>query len=164
MVMRLDLGQHPARVPDLPNVERRRKRQRAPEMLEGTRRVARRIRDHPGVVPEPRVLRAQPKRGDDRRSRLGEVPRFQCRPRKGVSAVDITPDTILGRGSLIRLLDVAVVVGSEDGRLYLVSLADGKELWNYEIGQGITSSPAVADGRVVVGSEDGSVYCFGVKK
>ena len=45
-----------------------------------------------------------------------------------------------------------------------MSLADGKELWNYEIGQGITSSPAVADGRVVVGSEDGSVYCFGVKK
>ena len=56
-----------------------------------------------------------------------------------------------------------VVVGSDDGRLYLVSLATGKELWSYEIGQPISSSPAVAGGRVVVGSEDGGVYCFGPK-
>jgi outer membrane protein assembly factor BamB len=56
-----------------------------------------------------------------------------------------------------------VVVGSDDGRLYLVSLADGKELWSYEIGQAIESSPAVADGKIVIGSNDGSVYCFGVK-
>jgi outer membrane protein assembly factor BamB len=56
-----------------------------------------------------------------------------------------------------------VVVGSDDGRLYLVSLAAGKQLWSYEIGQPVSSSPAVADGRVVVGSEDGSVYCFGKK-
>ena len=56
-----------------------------------------------------------------------------------------------------------VVVGSDDGRLYLVSLATGKQLWSYEIGQPVSSSPAVADGRVIVGSEDGSVYCFGKK-
>jgi outer membrane protein assembly factor BamB len=55
------------------------------------------------------------------------------------------------------------VVGSNDGRLYLVSLKDGQELWSYEIGQPVESSPAVAGGRIVVGSDDGSVYCFGVK-
>jgi outer membrane protein assembly factor BamB len=55
----------------------------------------------------------------------------------------------------------AVVVGSEDGRLYCVALADGTERWAYEIGGGVTSSPALADGRIVVGSEDGNVYCFG---
>ena len=56
-----------------------------------------------------------------------------------------------------------VVVGSDDGRVYLVSLSDGKELWSYEIGQPVGSSPAVAEGKFVIGSEDGSVYCFGTK-
>ena len=56
-----------------------------------------------------------------------------------------------------------VLVGSDDGRLYLVRLSDGKELWSYEIGQAIDSSPAVADGKIVIGSNDGSVYCFGAK-
>ena len=57
----------------------------------------------------------------------------------------------------------AIIVGSGDGRLYCVALADGKERWAYEIGAPVTASPAVADGRIVVGAEDGSVYCFGAK-
>ncbi|HXG48365.1 MAG TPA: PQQ-binding-like beta-propeller repeat protein, partial [Methylomirabilota bacterium] len=56
-----------------------------------------------------------------------------------------------------------VVVGSDDGRLYVVSLKDGTELWSYEIGQPVGSSPAVAGDRVIVGSDDGGVYCFGSK-
>ena len=56
-----------------------------------------------------------------------------------------------------------VVVGSEDGRLYMVALADGKELWSYEIGEALTSSPAIVNNLVVIGSEDGSVYAFGPK-
>ncbi len=56
-----------------------------------------------------------------------------------------------------------VVVGSDDGRLYLVSLDKGQQVWMYEVGQPIESSPAVADGKVVVGSDDGSLYCFGEK-
>jgi len=44
-----------------------------------------------------------------------------------------------------------------------LSLGDGKELWSYEIGQPIDSSPAVADGKIVIGSDDGGVYCFGAK-
>jgi outer membrane protein assembly factor BamB len=43
----------------------------------------------------------------------------------------------------------------------MVKLADGSELWSYEVGQPIGSSPAVASGRVVIGGEDGNVYCFG---
>jgi len=54
-----------------------------------------------------------------------------------------------------------VVFGSDDGRLYVVSLAEGRELWAYEIGGAISASPAVAAGRIVIGSEDGAVYCFG---
>ena len=59
------------------------------------------------------------------------------------------------------LIPAVVHVGSDDGRFYLVSLKDGRELWSYEIGQPIDSSPAVADGKIVIGSNDGSVYCFG---
>jgi outer membrane protein assembly factor BamB len=56
-----------------------------------------------------------------------------------------------------------VLVGSDDGHIYMVSLDKGKELWSYEIGQSVGSSPAVADGKVVIGSDDGSVYAFGAK-
>jgi outer membrane protein assembly factor BamB len=53
-----------------------------------------------------------------------------------------------------------VVVGSDDGRLYLLDLADGRSLWSYEIGEAVASSPAVARGWVVVGADDGQVYAF----
>jgi outer membrane protein assembly factor BamB len=46
----------------------------------------------------------------------------------------------------------------------MLSLADGKEIWNYEIGQGITSSPAVVNGKIVIGSDDGNVYAFDAAK
>ena len=61
------------------------------------------------------------------------------------------------------LCDGKVVVGSNDGRLYILSLEDGKELWNYENGESLRGSPAVARGRIVVGADDGNVYAFGEK-
>jgi len=54
-----------------------------------------------------------------------------------------------------------VVFGSGDGRLYVLSLDDGSELWSYEIGRSLFSSPAVADGVILIGSNDGSLYAFG---
>ena len=60
--------------------------------------------------------------------------------------------------------DGKVLVGSDDGRLYMVSLTTGKRLWDFETEDVISASPAVANGRVVIGSEDGKVYCFGQKK
>ena len=52
------------------------------------------------------------------------------------------------------------LVGSSDGRLYLLRLTDGELLWSYQIGQPIVSSPAVAGGVVIIGSEDGYLYAF----
>ena len=57
-----------------------------------------------------------------------------------------------------------VVVGSEDGRLYLLGLRDGEERWSYEIGASLTASPAVTEGLVVIGAEDGVVYAFGPRR
>ena len=53
-----------------------------------------------------------------------------------------------------------VVFGSMDGKLYVVSLLDGKEISSYEVGEAISSTPALAGGRIVVGCEDGKVYAF----
>jgi outer membrane protein assembly factor BamB len=56
-----------------------------------------------------------------------------------------------------------VVFGSDDGRLYLVDLGSGEEVWSTTLGEAVTASPAVAGGRVVIGSEDGVLYCYGAK-
>jgi len=53
-----------------------------------------------------------------------------------------------------------VIVGSDDGRIYMVGLKDGKELWSYEIGQPVQSSPAVVENKIVIGCDDGAVYAF----
>jgi outer membrane protein assembly factor BamB len=57
-----------------------------------------------------------------------------------------------------------VVFGSSDGKLYVVDLASGKQLWSYEIGKALIASPAVGKGLLVIGSEDGVAYAFGPKK
>jgi outer membrane protein assembly factor BamB len=54
-----------------------------------------------------------------------------------------------------------VVVGSDDGRLYVLALADGRQIWSYELGDAVASSPAVLGGLIVVGCADGYVYAFG---
>jgi len=46
----------------------------------------------------------------------------------------------------------------------MLRLADGQEVWSYEIGRPIFSSPAVARGTVVVGSDDGYLYAFRATK
>ena len=57
-----------------------------------------------------------------------------------------------------------VIVGSNDGRLYIVRLKDGKLLSSFETDDSITASPAVVDGKIIIGSEDGTLYCLGAKK
>jgi len=45
----------------------------------------------------------------------------------------------------------------------MVRLDDAVEVWSYEIGSAVSSSPAVGGGMVVVGSDDGKLYASGPK-
>jgi outer membrane protein assembly factor BamB len=54
-----------------------------------------------------------------------------------------------------------VIAASGDGRLYILDITTGREIWNYEIGCAIFSTPAVISNMIVVGAQDGKVYVFG---
>jgi outer membrane protein assembly factor BamB len=54
-----------------------------------------------------------------------------------------------------------VVVGSGDGRLYVLALGDGAEVWSYDAGQPIRSSPAVVGGMVIAGTDGGTLFALG---
>ena len=54
-----------------------------------------------------------------------------------------------------------VFVGSSDGKLYVLDLASGKKLWEFEAGAPFTASPAIADGRLIIGDGDGRLYSIG---
>jgi outer membrane protein assembly factor BamB len=54
-----------------------------------------------------------------------------------------------------------VIVGSSDGKLYVLQLATGAKLWEFDAGAALTASPAIADGRIIIGDTDGRIYAFG---
>ncbi len=51
-------------------------------------------------------------------------------------------------------------IGSEDGLLYAINTADGKELWHFTTGGPITSSPALVNGIIYLTSHDGKLYAI----
>ena len=54
-----------------------------------------------------------------------------------------------------------VYVGSNDGRFYVLDLAKGTKLWEFNAGGAVSASPAIASGRIVIGDQNGKLYCFG---
>ncbi len=54
-------------------------------------------------------------------------------------------------------------MGSNDGHFYVLDLATGKKLWNFEAGAPLSASPAIAAGHIVIGAQDGRLYCFGAR-
>jgi outer membrane protein assembly factor BamB len=55
-----------------------------------------------------------------------------------------------------------VYVGASDGKLHVLSLADGKSIATHQLGVPIASSPLIADDTLYVGGYDGNVYAFAV--
>src|SRR6476660_8559368 len=55
-----------------------------------------------------------------------------------------------------------VYVGSDDGNLYALDASTGRERWRYRTGNGIRSSPTVADGIVYVGSRDFALHAVDI--
>ena len=49
-------------------------------------------------------------------------------------------------------------IGSQDGKLYAVDIATGRQKWAFNAGGRIESSPAVAQGAVYFGAHNGKVY------
>ncbi|MFH2009010.1 MAG: PQQ-binding-like beta-propeller repeat protein [bacterium] len=86
----------------------------------------------------------------------------------GLGAVDIPTGKVHWRVDLadqpirgsVAIGPKGLYVGSNNGSLYAVRRATGKQLWRQRTGGPIFSTAAVADGVVTVGSYDGHVYAF----
>ena len=58
------------------------------------------------------------------------------------------------------VVDGRAYVGTEQGDLFCLNLADGSTVWKARIGADSDSTPAVAHGFVYTAAENGVVYCF----
>lgn len=68
-----------------------------------------------------------------------------------------------GRGGFgaAPLIEAGVIyIGGRDGRFRAVALADGDELWSFDVGAPIRNSAAAGDGRVYVAGENMVAYAF----
>jgi outer membrane protein assembly factor BamB len=61
------------------------------------------------------------------------------------------------------IVDGRVFIGSDDGKLYALTLAEGRKLWETATNNPIASSPLVLDGRVFVGSDGGAMLAFNAR-
>jgi len=65
------------------------------------------------------------------------------------------------RGLTLRwFTSLIAFVGSFDTNVYAVDTDTGDELWSFETGGVVVSSPTVVNGTVFVGSEDDNVYAL----
>jgi outer membrane protein assembly factor BamB/predicted phosphodiesterase len=56
-----------------------------------------------------------------------------------------------------------VVVGNRAGRVFGLSVTDGKKQWIFQIKGGIFASAAAAHGKVVFGATDNHIYCLNIE-
>src|SRR4051812_10822551 len=54
-------------------------------------------------------------------------------------------------------------VGSDDGNVYALDLANGKKVWSFKTAGPVESSPLVLNGKVFVGSTDANLYALDAK-
>jgi outer membrane protein assembly factor BamB len=58
------------------------------------------------------------------------------------------------------IVDGVIYVGSFDGNLYALSLADGEEKWKFHTELGFKAAPAVREGMIYIGDVDGKFYAI----
>jgi outer membrane protein assembly factor BamB len=58
------------------------------------------------------------------------------------------------------VIDGAVYVGANDGKLRAFAASDGREVWSVDTGAEILTQPLVSNGRVVVGNGNGLVAAY----
>jgi len=92
----------------------------------------------PGRLPSKLVLRWKFKTG---------------RAVKSSPAIVLAPDDPSGASG-------RVFVGSNDGSIYALDLADGKKIWDFKTADAVEAAPLVLDGALYVGSIDGFVYAL----
>ncbi len=56
--------------------------------------------------------------------------------------------------------DGAIYFGGDDGNIYAVAAADGRQLWKRRTGGPVAATPAIAGGTLYVGSYDGKFYAL----
>ena len=56
-----------------------------------------------------------------------------------------------------------IYFGSDDGNVYAVEAADGRQLWKYRTGGPVAATPAIAGNSLYVGSYDGKFYALDAK-
>jgi outer membrane protein assembly factor BamB len=80
----------------------------------------------------------------------------------GFSLYDMSPNRRDQRDTIgtPAITDDVVWIGSLDGNLYALDLFTGDELWRWNVGAPIASSPAASGHRIFVGASDGHLYCF----
>jgi outer membrane protein assembly factor BamB len=70
-----------------------------------------------------------------------------------------TGDVVSASPALYENGDVKIVcVGSENGRVYALDMADGTRKWEFTIGSPVVSSPAIEGTTVYVGANDANLY------
>ncbi|MHC4598660.1 MAG: outer membrane protein assembly factor BamB family protein [Planctomycetota bacterium] len=56
--------------------------------------------------------------------------------------------------------DGRIFVGSDDGRVYALDLADGSKVWAFDAGAAVEAPPLLVEGGVYVGNEDGTFFAL----
>ena len=87
--------------------------------------------------------------------------------RRHIDAINVETGKRIWRQTIKRRADASPVIAGNDvwlpatdGRLYRLSLTDGKQKWSYEIRGGFVGSVAVTDKELFVADDEGVVRCF----
>ena len=57
-----------------------------------------------------------------------------------------------------RVTDQRVIIGGRDKRVHCLDRATGKQLWEFQTGGKVDSSPIVCGDKIAFGCEDGRIY------